>query len=110
MAQSTKPKRFRLSFVGPIEDQPRLIRAYGRACDGEFALVMRPHEGRAVLVLITKKVGAFIWRSGEASDDGLVHVTRDDGGTWKDVTPGKLRGAMVNAIEVSPHDPGTVAL
>jgi photosystem II stability/assembly factor-like uncharacterized protein len=41
------------------------------------------------------------------SDDGLIHVTRDDGETWKDVTPGELRGAMVNAIDVSPHDPGT---
>jgi photosystem II stability/assembly factor-like uncharacterized protein len=41
------------------------------------------------------------------SDDGLVHVTRDDGESWKDVTPGNLRGAMVNAIDVSPHDPGT---
>jgi photosystem II stability/assembly factor-like uncharacterized protein len=41
------------------------------------------------------------------SDDGLVHVTRDDGETWKNVTPGNLRGAMVNAIDVSPHDPGT---
>ena len=41
------------------------------------------------------------------SDDGLVHVTRDDGETWQNVTPGNLRGAMVNAIDVSPHDPGT---
>ncbi len=41
------------------------------------------------------------------SDDGLLHVTRDDGGTWSDVTPGDLGGAMVNAIDVSPHDPGT---
>lgn len=41
------------------------------------------------------------------TDDGLIHVTRDDGETWNDVTPGNLRGAMVNSIEVSPHDPGT---
>jgi hypothetical protein len=41
------------------------------------------------------------------SDDGLIHVTRDDGKTWRNVTPGSLRGAMVNAIDVSPHDPGT---
>ena len=41
------------------------------------------------------------------SDDGLIHVTRDDGETWQNITPGNLRGAMVNAIEVSPHDPGT---
>jgi len=42
------------------------------------------------------------------SDDGLLHVTRDHGGSWEDVTPGNLRGAMINSIEVSPHDPGTV--
>ena len=37
-----------------------------------------------------------------------MHVTRDDGATWENVTPGDLGGAMINAIEVSPHDPGTV--
>lgn len=41
------------------------------------------------------------------SDDGLIHVTRNDGESWDDVTPGNLRGAMVNAIDVSPHVPGT---
>jgi photosystem II stability/assembly factor-like uncharacterized protein len=41
------------------------------------------------------------------SDDGLVHVTRDDGETWANVTPGDLGGAMVNTIDVSPHEPGT---
>jgi len=41
------------------------------------------------------------------SDDGLLHITRDHGATWENVTPENLRGAMVNAIEVSPHDPGT---
>jgi photosystem II stability/assembly factor-like uncharacterized protein len=43
------------------------------------------------------------------SDDGLVHVTRDDGENWANVTPGDLGGAMVNAIDVSPHDPGTAS-
>ena len=41
------------------------------------------------------------------SDDGLIHVTRNDGESWDDVTPGDLRGAMINSIDVSPHDPGT---
>ncbi len=41
------------------------------------------------------------------SDDGLVHVTRDDGESWANVTPADLGGAMINAIDVSPHDPGT---
>lgn len=41
------------------------------------------------------------------SDDGLVHLTRDDGETWKNVTPTGLKECLINAIEVSPHDPGT---
>ena len=42
------------------------------------------------------------------SDDGLVHVTRDGGKTWMNITPKDLGEAVVNAIEVSPHDPATV--
>jgi len=96
MAQTTKPKRFRLSFVGPIEDQPRLIRAYGRACDGEFALVMRPTEGRAVLVLITKKDGAFMWRSEDAGDREPVKATvLRDGQTRLRIESGRHAGSVV---------------
>ena len=36
-----------------------------------------------------------------------IKLIMKDGETWKNVTPGNLRGAMVNAIDVSPHDPGT---
>jgi len=41
------------------------------------------------------------------SDDGLVHVTRNNGGTWQNVTPAGLQECLINAIEVSPHDPAT---
>jgi photosystem II stability/assembly factor-like uncharacterized protein len=41
------------------------------------------------------------------SDDGLVHVTRDNGVTWKNVTPRGLPESLINAIEISPHDRGT---
>jgi photosystem II stability/assembly factor-like uncharacterized protein len=41
------------------------------------------------------------------SDDGLVHLTRDGGVNWNDVTPEGLPEAIVNTIEVSPHDPAT---
>ena len=41
------------------------------------------------------------------SDDGLVHVTRDNGATWKNVTPRGLAECLINAIEVSPFDRGT---
>lgn len=42
------------------------------------------------------------------SDDGLIHVTRDFGKTWTNVTPKGLAECLINAIEVSPHDPATV--
>jgi photosystem II stability/assembly factor-like uncharacterized protein len=42
------------------------------------------------------------------SDDGLVYLTRDGGANWKNVTPRGLAECLVNAIEVSPHDKGTV--
>jgi photosystem II stability/assembly factor-like uncharacterized protein len=41
------------------------------------------------------------------SDDGLVHVTRDGGTTWTNVTPEDLPESQVNAIEASPHSEGT---
>ncbi|MBL7842932.1 MAG: glycosyl hydrolase [Cyclobacteriaceae bacterium] len=41
------------------------------------------------------------------SDDGLVHLTRDGGATWKNVTPVGLQECLINAIDVSPHDPAT---
>ncbi|MCO5725575.1 WD40/YVTN/BNR-like repeat-containing protein [Robiginitalea marina] len=42
------------------------------------------------------------------SDDGLVHITRDNGQTWENITPKGMPETLVNAIEVSPHDPATV--
>ncbi|QBA65496.1 WD40/YVTN/BNR-like repeat-containing protein [Muriicola soli] len=41
------------------------------------------------------------------SDDGFVHLTRDGGNTWQNVTPKGLKECLINAIEVSPHNPGT---
>lgn len=41
------------------------------------------------------------------SDDGLVHVTRDEGGRWDNVTPRGAVEGQINAIDVSPHDAGT---
>jgi hypothetical protein len=47
-----------------------------------------------------------IWAS---TDDGLVHVTRDGGKSWKDVTPkGMPELAYVGCVEVSAHDADTI--
>ena len=42
------------------------------------------------------------------SDDGLVHITKDGGISWKNITPRGLPETIINAIDVSAHDPGTV--
>ena len=40
------------------------------------------------------------------ANDGLVHVTQNDGQTWERVTPSKLPpNGRVDAVEPSPHDP-----
>jgi photosystem II stability/assembly factor-like uncharacterized protein len=44
------------------------------------------------------------------SDDGLVHLSRDGGGSWNNVSPPHKAEAMINAIEVSPHQAGKVYL
>ncbi|MFD2100530.1 VPS10 domain-containing protein [Flagellimonas iocasae] len=41
------------------------------------------------------------------SDDGLVHITKDGGANWENVTPPNLQESIINSIEVSPHDPAT---
>ena len=42
------------------------------------------------------------------SDDGLIHVTRDNGKTWQDATPkGMPEWIQINAIDASPRDKGT---
>jgi len=42
------------------------------------------------------------------SDDGLVHITKDNGENWSDITPKGLGETLINAIEISPHDPATI--
>lgn len=41
------------------------------------------------------------------SDDGLVHITKNGGTDWSDITPKGLPEGIINSIEVSPHDPAT---
>ncbi len=57
-----------------------------------MALVESPHEK------------GVLWAG---SDDGLVHLTRDGGSNWENVTPANLPEGIINSIEVSPHDPAT---
>jgi photosystem II stability/assembly factor-like uncharacterized protein len=50
----------------------------------------------------------LIWAG---SDDGLVHLTRDGGKNWIDVTPKDMpEWSMVSLIEASPHDAASAYL
>ena len=45
------------------------------------------------------------------SDDGLVHISRDNGATWDDVTPPDLpEWSYIRTVEPSPFDAATVYL
>jgi len=60
-----------------------------------FALAESPHEA------------GVLWAG---SDDGLLHLTRDGGTSWTNVTPGPdllPEWALISIIEPSPHDPAT---
>jgi photosystem II stability/assembly factor-like uncharacterized protein len=50
------------------------------------------------------RVKDLIWTG---SDDGLIHVTRNGGETWQNVTPPDLpKWIMINCIEPDPHHDG----
>ena len=93
-------KRFRLSMLGADEDVPRLIRAYGRACDGEFGLVMRPIERVAVLVLVNKDGSARSW---EADEQDALGVPSTE-------TTATAAVAEVKQAQKDPPKPGSLTL
>ena len=42
------------------------------------------------------------------SDDGLIHISRDGGQRWENITPPDLlEWSLISNIEASPHDPAT---
>ena len=78
------------SSGGPITQDNTSVEYYGTI----FALAESPHEEGTIWV---------------GSDDGLLHVTRDGGGAWTDVTPPPRvlpEGTMINSVEPDPARPG----
>ncbi|MGB5782988.1 MAG: glycosyl hydrolase, partial [Eudoraea sp.] len=72
---------------------PYTVEAVGAENYGTIAhIIESPHEK------------GVLWTG---SDDGLVHLTKDGGVTWVNVTPKGLKECLVNAIDISPHDPAT---
>ena len=57
-----------------------------------------------VITPSTKEKGV-IWIG---TDDGRVHITKNGGKSWTDITPNNMpKWGMVNSIDQSPHNPGT---
>ena len=73
---------------GPITKDNTSIEYYNVV----FAVAPSPHDSNTV------------WAG---TDDGLIHVTRDGGKNWSNVTPRDLPEALISIIEPSPHDPAT---
>lgn len=48
-------------------------------------------------------VPGLIWTG---ADDGKMHITRDNGKTWTDITPAGMPEGTLNMIDLSAHDPG----
>ena len=72
---------------------PYTVEAVGAENYGTIAyMIESPHEK-----------GVF-WTG---SDDGFVHITKNDGANWENVTPKGLQECLINAIEISPNDPAT---
>ena len=42
------------------------------------------------------------------TDDGLLHITKDGGQNWSNITPPGVPDGIVNSIDISEHDPATV--
>ena len=73
---------------GPITKDNTGVEYYGTI----FAAVESPFEKD------------LIWTG---SDDGLIHITKDGGKNWTDVTPEKMpEWTMINCIEVDPFTAG----
>jgi len=73
---------------GPITKDNTSVEYYGTI----FAIAESEHEPGVIWV---------------GSDDGRVHVTRDGGAGWDDVTPSGLpEWAQVNTLEIDPFNPG----
>ena len=75
---------------GPITKDNTGVEYYGTI----FAAVESPSEN------------GLIWTG---SDDGLIHVSKDGGKNWKNVTPKKMpEWMMINSIEINPFKKGSV--
>jgi photosystem II stability/assembly factor-like uncharacterized protein len=77
---------------GPLQHDHTSVEVYSTI----FAFAESPHTA------------GTLWTG---SDDGLIHLSRDDGATWDDVTPSDMPAdGTVNSIDLSPHQAGRVVV
>ena len=41
------------------------------------------------------------------SDDGLLHITKNGGESWTNITPTGIKDGIINSIDISQHNPAT---
>jgi photosystem II stability/assembly factor-like uncharacterized protein len=86
-------------LTGALKDAPR--------CEGDVKVEDATACGYGVIFAIAPSPAAdgVVWFG---TDNGRVLLTRDDAGTWRDVTPpGMGDWTKVNTIDASPSDPAT---
>ncbi len=77
---------------GPIHADHSGVEVYNTI----FSLVVSPHDANTLWV---------------GTDDGRVHLSRDEGASWQEITPDAMPElGTVNRIDVSPHEPGRAYL
>ena len=77
---------------GPLQVDHTGVEVYNTV----FVLSESPHDG------------AELWAG---TDDGRVHVTRDRGDTWTEITPAAMPPeGTVNSIDLSPNTPGRAVM
>src|SRR5207244_1234299 len=90
-------------FLGRVDHETKTLGPSG----GPITLDQTTAEyyGTIFALAESPRVKGLIWAG---SDDGLVHLTRNGGKTWTDVTPPQLGDfTRVSIIEASHYAPGT---
>ncbi len=88
---------------------PDLTRADLTTLGNSGGMIILDQDGPEIYATLTTVAPSHlhagtIW---VGSDDGMVHLTRDGGDTWLDVTPpDMLPFTEVTCVEASPHDVG----
>ena len=63
------------------------------------------HYGTIFAFIESPKERGLFWAG---SDDGLIHISRDGGQNWENITPPDLpEWTLISMIEASPHDAAT---